>query len=158
MCRELKSKRLIRIRTRSFRVFSVALTMTITKPEQLHVIFLPFPAKGHSLPMLHFAKQLHSAGVMVTFVNSYNHLSSQHFRDLDSTIQIESLGEPEGEECVATARHADELASDAELLIKNIYTRAPLACIVSDMFLGWTQASICLHSFIENWKEKRRQQ
>ncbi|XP_050222834.1 7-deoxyloganetin glucosyltransferase-like [Mercurialis annua] len=43
----------------------------ISKP---HVVCVPFPLQGHIIPMLKFAKLLHSKGFHVTFVNTeFNH-------------------------------------------------------------------------------------
>lgn len=74
-----------------------------SKGGKLHVVVLPYPAKGHSIPLLHFAKRLHSMDVVVTFVNTFSHLSRAHFRTLDvlesSTMRVVPLGvpPPEGE-------------------------------------------------------------
>lgn len=67
------------------------------KPKQLHAVLLPYPANGHSIPLLHLPKRLQSIGVVVTFANTYNHLFKEHFRTLDgldSTIRAVSLGVP----------------------------------------------------------------
>lgn len=136
--------------------------MTITLVEQpweqscieklLHVVVLPYPAKGHSIPLLHFAKRLHSMGVMVTFVNTFSHLAREHFRTLEgldrSTMRVVPLGVPpregEGTSSLPFIHHVNELVADSELLVEGLFSQpgdAPPACIVSDMFLGWTQVS-----------------
>lgn len=123
-------------------------------PRPLHVVVLPYPAKGHSIPLLHFAKRLHGMGVVVTFVNTFSHLAREHFRTLDgldiSAIRVVPLGVPpaegEGEGGLPYAKHVNGLVSEAEAMVAELFagkdddSDAPAPdCIVSDMFLGWTQ-------------------
>jgi len=120
--------------------------------RQLHAVVLPYPAKGHSIPLLHFAKRLHSMDVVVTFVNTFNHLSKEHFRTLDglggSSMRVVPLGvtppEGEGHQSLPYVEHVNELVTDAEVMVAELFAKnedAPPACIISDMFLGWTQVS-----------------
>lgn len=120
--------------------------------RQLHAVVLPYPAKGHSIPLLHFAKRLHSMDVVVTFVNTFNHLSREHFGTLDglddSSMRVVPLGvsppEGEGSGSLPYVEHVHELVTDAEVMVAELFAAnegAPPACIVSDMFLGWTQVS-----------------
>lgn len=136
--------------------------MTVARREQrqvdgmrkgrLHVVVLPYPAKGHSIPLLHFAKQLHSMGVFVTFVNTFNHLSNEHFRSIyganedDNPMQVVPLGvtppEGEGHTSLPYVNHVNTLVPETKILMTTLFARhedAPPSCIVSDMFLGWTQ-------------------
>jgi len=124
----------------------------------LHVVVLPYPAKGHSIPLLHFAKRLHGMGVVVTFVNTFSHLSREHFRTLDgldiSAIRVVPLGVPpaegEGEGGLPYAKHVNGLVPEAEAMVAELFAGkdeddAPAPdCIVSDMFLGWTQVGRAL--------------
>jgi hydroquinone glucosyltransferase len=141
----------------------------------LHVIILPYPARGHSIPLLHFAKHLHSLGVTVTYVNVFNHLS----KDVFDTVDINATEEEEEEEKVDQdhsnrnrsksrrrsirvvqlgvppvqtkavknlpyVREVDTLVEATEEMMEKLFAEnqaAPPACLVSDMFLGWTQAS-----------------
>lgn len=121
------------------------------KPK-LHVVVLPYPAKGHSIPFLHFAKRLHSMDVVVTFVNTFNHLSKEHFRTLDGlqdsgTMRVVPLGvtpKDEGAGSLPYVEYVNDLVPDGELLMTQLlseYPDAPPSCIVSDMFMGWTNVS-----------------
>ncbi|KAG0606959.1 hypothetical protein M758_9G182500 [Ceratodon purpureus] len=120
------------------------------KSKRLHAVLLPYPAKGHSIPLLHLAKRLHSMGVVVTFANTYNHLSEEDLRSCDglhSAIRVVLLGVPSPEwvglESLPYSEHMEELVPEAERLVEELFTRhedAPPACIISDMFLGCFQA------------------
>lgn len=61
-------------------------------------------------------------------------------------MQVVPLHSPEqeGSKCLPYVNRVDELVPDAELLVEKLFARPPddpPACIISDMFLGWTQAS-----------------
>jgi hypothetical protein len=143
----------------------------------LHVIILPYPARGHSIPLLHFAKHLHSLGVTVTYVNVFNHLSKDVFDMLDinateeadeeeeekddqdhsngnrskstrRSIRVVQLGVPpvqtKAVKNLPYVREVDTLVEATEEMMEKLFAEnqaAPPACLVSDMFLGWTQAS-----------------
>jgi hydroquinone glucosyltransferase len=135
----------------------------------LHAIILPYPARGHSIPLLHFAKHLHSLGVTVTYVNVFNHLSKDVFDMLDvnateeeekddqdhsnrnrsrRSIRVVQLGVPpvqaKAVKSLPYVREVDTLVEATEEMMEKLFAEneaAPPACLVSDMFLGWTQAS-----------------
>jgi hydroquinone glucosyltransferase len=143
----------------------------------LHAIILPYPARGHSIPLLHFAKHLHSLGVTVTYVNVFNHLSKDVFDMLDvnateeeeeeeeekddqdhsnrnrskssrRSIRVVQLGVPpvqtKAVKNLPYVREVDTLVEATEEMMEKLFAEneaAPPACLVSDMFLGWTQAS-----------------
>jgi hypothetical protein len=146
----------------------------------LHAIILPYPARGHSIPLLHFAKHLHSLGVTVTYVNVFNHLSKDVFDMLDINATEEADDEEEEEEekddqdhsngnrskssrrsirvvqlgvppvqtkavkNLPYVREVDTLVEATDEMMEKLFAEnqaAPPACLVSDMFLGWTQAS-----------------
>jgi hydroquinone glucosyltransferase len=142
----------------------------------LHVIILPYPARGHSIPLLHFAKHLHSLGVTVTYVNVFNHLSKDVFDTVDinateeeeegeekvdqdhsnrnrsksrrRSIRVVQLGVPpvqtKAVRSLPYVREVGTLVEATEEMMEKLFAEnqaAPPACLVSDMFLGWTQAS-----------------
>jgi hypothetical protein len=142
----------------------------------LHAIILPYPARGHSIPLLHFAKHLHSLGVTVTYVNVFNHLSKDVFDMLDinateeadeeeeeddqdhsngnrskssrRSIRVVQLGVPpvqtKAVKNLPYVREVDTLVEATEEMMEKLFAEnqaAPPVCLVSDMFLGWTQAS-----------------
>lgn len=137
---------------------SVNMTILLTNgentggKEKLHMVVLPYPAKGHSIPLLHFAKRLHSLGITVTFFNTFNHMTDEHFRTLDgldSSMRVVSLGttpqEGEGKGSLPYVNHVNDLVGETEDLMQKLIVEnpsAPPASIISDMFLGWTQASV----------------
>ncbi|CAK9213508.1 unnamed protein product [Sphagnum troendelagicum] len=139
----------------------------------LHVIILPYPARGHSIPLLHFAKHLHSLGVTVTYVNVFNHLSKDVFDTVDinateeeeeeekvdqdhsnrnrsksrrRSIRVVQLGVPpvqtKAVRSLPYVREVGTLVEATEEMMEKLFAEnqaAPPACLVSDMFLGWTQ-------------------
>jgi hypothetical protein len=111
------------------------------KSQRLHAVVLPYPAKGHSIPLLHFAERLDAMGVTVTFVNAFNHLSEEVFRSLigleHASMRVVALGDSSvqpGGGTLPYLRHVESLEAEAELLLESLFD-----CIVTDMFLGWTQ-------------------
>ena len=119
------------------------------KKERLHAVVLPYPARGHSIPLLHFAERLHAMGVTVTFVNAFNHLSEEVFRSLKglehTSMRVVPLGDSSvqpGSGTLPYLMHVESLEPEAELLLESLFAQDPECppdCIVSDMFLGWTQ-------------------
>ncbi|XP_058086777.1 7-deoxyloganetin glucosyltransferase-like [Magnolia sinica] len=60
--------------------------------QKPHAIFLPCPAQGHIMPMMHLAKILHSRGFHITFVHTeFNHLHLIRTGAIDPTVEIEGF-------------------------------------------------------------------
>lgn len=130
-----------------------SVTMTVAldgaKHQRLHAVVLPYPAKGHSIPLLHFAERLRAMGVTVTFVNVFNHLSEEVFRSLKgvehTSMRVVPLGDSSvqpGGGSLPYVKHIESMEPEAELLLESLFAQDPELppdCIVSDMFLGWTQ-------------------
>jgi hypothetical protein len=100
--------------------------------KRLHVVVLPFPAKGHSIPLLQFSSRLHSMGVVVTFVNTFSHLSKEHFRTIEALVDIRGIrvmplgvlpAEGEGRGGLPCAAHVKRLVPDAEVLLAELFFR-----------------------------------
>ncbi|CAM6016420.1 unnamed protein product, partial [Sphagnum balticum] len=110
----------------------------------LHTIILPYPARGHSIPLLHFAKHLHSLGVTVTYVN--DHSNGNGSKSSRRSIRVVQLGVPpvqtKAVKNLPYVREVDTLVEATEEMMEKLFAEnqaAPPACLVSDMFLGWTQ-------------------
>ncbi|KAL1534345.1 7-deoxyloganetin glucosyltransferase [Salvia divinorum] len=57
-----------------------------------HVVCIPYPAQGHIVPVLRFAKILHSRGFFVTFVNTeFNHNRLVRARGPESVVGLEGF-------------------------------------------------------------------
>lgn len=119
------------------------------KSQRLHAVVLPYPARGHSIPLLHFAERLQAMGVAVTFVNAFNDLSEEVFRSLKglqhASMRVVPLGDSSvqpGGAWLPYLMHTESLQPEAELLLESLFAQDPECppdCIVTDMFLGWTQ-------------------
>jgi hypothetical protein len=128
----------------------------------LHVVVLPFPAAGHSTPFVIFAKCLAKLGVVVSFIAPQTTLS--HFNNKDSDEAAHRNINPIPfdlpiDEGVDTGtvdivkfwmRSNVEMFSDivGRLMATESPTvrgdnSGPPLCIISDMFLGFTQ--VCMY-------------
>ena len=123
--------------------------------EKPHAVCIPYPAQGHVNPMMKLAKELHSRGFHITFVNTdYNHqrllksrgpsslngLPDFRFRSipdglppsaLDGTQDIPSLCESTMNTCLDPFR---ELLVD----LNASNDSPPVSCVVSDGAMSFT--------------------
>ncbi|XP_057844463.2 scopoletin glucosyltransferase-like [Cryptomeria japonica] len=128
--------------------------------EKPHVVVVPFPALGHSIPLLDFAKQLASHGLLVSCVTTAANLPRLHHQMKDAissgldirivvlpTPAIEGL--PEGmesfdqvptEQCklIFDLALALEYPFDRWLEKEGQEERGAPVCIIHDMLLGWS--------------------
>lgn len=120
-----------------------------------HAVIFPFPAKGHSIPVLHFARQLSALGVTVTFVNAFDHIEPKDFKAVEGLDKIRVVGlgglpQP-GDELgpLPMIPASERITKDFEHLLEHLHSTpdlAPPSCILCDMFLGWTQVCMLLLS------------
>ncbi|EFJ21640.1 hypothetical protein SELMODRAFT_417526 [Selaginella moellendorffii] len=111
-----------------------------------HVLAFPFPAQGHIPPMLHLCRKLSSMGFVITFLNigSKNKSSATG----DEKFRFMSISD----ECLPSGRLGNNLQmyldameglrGDFEKTVAELMgdsQRPPLTCILSDVFIGWTQ-------------------
>ncbi|KAB1212282.1 UDP-glycosyltransferase 90A1 [Morella rubra] len=126
--------------------------------SKLHVVIFPFMSQGHTIPLLHLAKTLSNRGLKVTivttasnssFIRSYtSRYTSIHLREIPFP-HIEGI--PEGCENTSQLLSLDqllpfliatrELRGPFEEILKDMSElQDPPACVISDSFLGWTNA------------------
>lgn len=129
-----------------------------------HVLIVPSPSQGHTIPFMSLTKYLVTHGVSVTFVSSEKHIASlEHAKsslDAGQFDTIRFVGLPGG-----PANFVDmfKLGSDEKMtrMLSDLLERAVRraegreveagelpaldivgvpCCIISDMFGGWTHA------------------
>ncbi|XP_073386803.1 UDP-glycosyltransferase 86A1 [Physcomitrium patens] len=116
---------------------------------QPHVVLVPSPLKGHTIPFIILTKQLVGHGVWVTLVSSDKHIASQeqdkvnfvglregpsNFMEAISEVSDVRMAEMLSEWLRMAMEMPQKLKSDG-----HSQARAAPCCIISDMFGGWTQ-------------------
>lgn len=119
----------------------------VLEATKLHVVAFPFPEGGHVTPFLQFSKILANNGITVTFITTTTLLSSAskplqddpefpniHFVvfEVDPSIK---------ERFKAAAAMKEQFEELLRSLVSPDSIAGPPSCIISDMFLGWTQAT-----------------
>ncbi|KAL6606045.1 hypothetical protein ACP70R_041698 [Stipagrostis hirtigluma subsp. patula] len=121
-----------------------------------HVVVFPFMAKGHTLPLLHFAAALAAHygddGIRVTVVTTPGNLSFAR-RRLPASVRLVALPFPSHPDLPAGVESTDALPSQslfpaflrATALLREPFAEymaslpTPPLALVSDFFLGFTQ-------------------
>ncbi|KAL2492730.1 UDP-glycosyltransferase 90A1 [Abeliophyllum distichum] len=120
-----------------------------------HFIIFPFMAQGHTIPLLYLGRLLRRRSVAVTIITTAG--NSPCIRDSlrDTDITIVELPFPQDIDgvppCVESTDKLPSMACflpfvsstklmqhDFEDAIQNLQ---PVTCIISDIYLGWTQNS-----------------
>lgn len=124
---------------------------TIGDGNNIHVAILPYPAAGHTRPSIQLAKKLLAHGVRLTMFNIFESLEDEQLAALRAlNVPVVNLGVRP-----ATTRvlglpffdYVESLEGELETVLGNLLGAAAdgaapaLTCIISDVFLGWTQAS-----------------
>ena len=118
--------------------------------NNIHVAILPYPSTGHTQPAIQLARKLLSHGVRLTMFNIFESLEDEQLAALRAiNLPVVNLGVRP-----ATTRHLglpyfdhiESLEGELETVLGNLLGAAdgaasPPTCIISDIFLGWTQAS-----------------
>ena len=135
--------------------------------EGAHVLIVPSPSQGHTIPFMSLAKYLVTHGVSVTFVSSDKHIASlEHAKSSLVAGQIDSIRFmglpggpadfvdmfPKGKDEEMTRMLSDVLEravrrAEGKEVETGRYGVLPAldivgvpCCIISDMFGGWTHA------------------
>ncbi|GLJ07768.1 hypothetical protein SUGI_0073800 [Cryptomeria japonica] len=132
--------------------------------QKPHLVALPFPSLGHSIPFLDMARLLASHGLTVSYVTTaanaprlQHHVMEAATNGLDirlaviPTPAVEGLDGRESAELLPRSDHglifqlAEKLQEPFDLWIEQQFqgeteTEAPV-CIVHDVFMGWARES-----------------
>ncbi|KAL5548488.1 hypothetical protein UlMin_003719 [Ulmus minor] len=130
---------------------------SISKP---HIVIFPFTAQGHTIPLLDLSKELSRRGLKVTIITTPSNASStikpylsQHPNIILKQILFPEIkGLPKGCENMSQLLSHEHLLpflnatkllqKPFETMFTEISSNDPPACLISDSFLGWTNA-IC---------------
>ncbi|KAJ7974552.1 Glycosyltransferase [Quillaja saponaria] len=132
---------------------SISSDQSSTSPQTQHVVLFPFMAKGHTIPLLHFARLLLLRDLTVTFFTTpFNRpFIAQSLFDTTATIIDIPFPNNISDDIPAGTESTDKLPSlslvykfiaatklmqpDFELALQNL---PRVAFMVSDAFLWWT--------------------
>eukprot|EP00253_Pinus_taeda_P031590 PITA_31590 len=124
-------------------------------PEPLHAVVLPYPTQGHITPMMQFAKNLASKGVIVTFVNTH-HRHQQITKANSRTAEQDDAIEQEARLDIRSAqisdglpldfdrsarmndfmRSVDNIGGELEQLLHSLNKAGPaISCVIADTLL-----------------------
>eukprot|EP00253_Pinus_taeda_P028536 PITA_28536 len=129
-------------------------------PESLHALVIPYPTQGHMNPMMQFAKNLASKGLIVTFVTTH-HRRHQIIKAYSQTDQVESIHH-DAQNMDIDIRYAqisdglpldfdrsagfsefmhgvENMGGELERLIQELNeTGPPVSCVIADTMLFWS--------------------
>ncbi|TKY65746.1 Soyasapogenol B glucuronide galactosyltransferase [Spatholobus suberectus] len=132
---------------------------TKSQPQQLNVIFLPYPAPGHMNPMVDIARLFAKHGVSVTIITTpANALTFQKAIDSDSScgycirthvsqFLASQVGLPDGVEnvkAITSREMLDKISLGLSMLkdqIELLFQDMQPHCVVTDMLYPWTVES-----------------
>ena len=108
----------------------------------IHLMVIPYPARGHDLAALQVARKLLSYGVRITMVNIFSNMSQDHLVVcIAENISVVNLGirpaHGPGPSGLPFLGDMESVQGETELLVRNL--SPAVTCIISDQFLGWTQ-------------------
>ncbi|XP_031492078.1 7-deoxyloganetin glucosyltransferase-like [Nymphaea colorata] len=127
-----------------------------TTSRNPHAVCVPYPAQGHIKPMMQLAKLLHCNGYHITFVNTdYNHQrlvrswgpdSVRGFKDFRFKSMPDGLppSDPDRTQnivalCDSVTKNFAGPFLDLVMKINESAEDPPVTCIVSDVFMTFTQ-------------------
>jgi hypothetical protein len=125
----------------------------------IHVVLMPYPSAGHSAPFVHFAKHLARSGVAVSFIAPDAEIAT--FRRLllgdaaSNNITVVPFAFPIHQDHMDAAFffHIRDWMQSNALTFHHILARlpGPPVCLISDMFLGFTQVPPHLSSHVSSF-------
>ncbi|KAF3943095.1 hypothetical protein CMV_030313 [Castanea mollissima] len=126
-----------------------------------HIVIFPFMAQGHTMPLLDLSKALSCQGLKVTIITTPSNSSSiSSYISRYSNIHLKEIPFPQVQELPKGCENMSELHSLDQLFLFCNATKQlqepfeetlrdmsklqdPPTCVISDSFLGWTNASCC---------------
>lgn len=126
--------------------------------ELLHALVIPHPTQGHMNPMMQFAKNLASKGLIVTFVTTH-HTQQQIIKAHSQTDQVDPIDAHNMDGDIRSAqisdglpldfdrsagfsefmRSVEKMGGELERLIHDLNeTGPPVSCVIADTMLFWS--------------------
>ena len=132
---------------KSTKMAQVAAPVDVEKcSNDVHMLVVPYPARGHNLVCIQLARKFLPYGVRVTLANIFDNLSP----DLLHVCQTENITVANLGVCPADPGpgnlpfmgDVESVQGETEQLVANFASGTdslPVTCIVGDILLGWTQ-------------------
>ncbi|XVF32010.1 hypothetical protein REPUB_Repub17cG0044500 [Reevesia pubescens] len=117
-----------------------------TNAKKIHVLLFPFPAQGHTNPILHFANRLVSKGVKASLVTTVFLSKSSMFSDPTGSIDLQIISDGFDEGGYDQASSGDVYTQTfwsvgpknlASLIKKLVDTAHPIHALVYDGTIPW---------------------
>lgn len=116
---------------------------TRSSTSAAHLLVIPYPARGHNLASIQLARKFLPYGVRVTMANIFSNMS-QDLLDVCETedIKVVNLGicpANPGPSNLPFLGDVESVQGETKHLVASL--TPAVTCILSDIFLGWTQVS-----------------
>nr|POF09108.1 scopoletin glucosyltransferase [Quercus suber] len=126
-----------------------------------HIVIFPFMSQGHTMPLLDLSKALSCQGSKVTIITTPSNSSSiSSYISRYSNIHLKEIPFPQVQELPKGCENTSQLQSLDQLFLFYNATKQlqepfeetlrdmsklqdPPTCVISNSFLGWTNASCC---------------
>lgn len=110
---------------------------------QIHLLVLPYPARGHNLASIQLARKFVPHGVRITVANIFSNMSAELLDICKAEgFAVANLGirpDHPGFANLPFLGHVESVQGETERFVSS---QSPsVTCIISDIFLGWAQVS-----------------
>lgn len=117
------------------------MTLPAVADGVIHLLVIPYPARGHSLAACQLARKFVRDGVRITLVDLFSDMAAEHL-DICATegIHVAKVGPADADRGALPLPYlklVESVEGETEQLIASL--SQPVTCIISDFFLGWTQ-------------------
>ncbi|KAG0615457.1 hypothetical protein M758_5G042700 [Ceratodon purpureus] len=111
--------------------------------DGVHVMVIPYPARGHNVASIQLSRELVRHGARVTLVNIFDNISADRLlvcrRESIAVVDVGVCPDAPGPGNLPYLREVESVQGETEQVVAEIGSPA-VTCIVSDVFLGWTQS------------------
>ncbi|CAN1252432.1 UDP-glycosyltransferase 74F2 [Linum perenne] len=116
------------------------------KPQNGHVLLLPYPGQGHLNPMIHFARRLITRGLRATLLTTNFITSSSNFPPAIGPVHVDAISDGFDSGGFSHASSIDDYLSRlqqagsktlSDLIDRYKTTPYPVSCLVYEPFLPW---------------------
>lgn len=136
------------------------MTVPVAEESGVHVLVIPYPARGHSLAACQLARKFVRDGVRVTVFNLFHEMGDEQTELCASEgIEVLKVGPADADKGTVALPYlvvVNTVVPEAEQKIASL--SPPVSCIIGDFFLGWTQvrdrSAIILICALALWKRR----